>query len=261
MPGWSPELYAANTAHMRVHDNELLEQLTIDPGWRVLDLGCGVGELADVLASIVPDGRVIGIDASPSMISVASRRTRPNLEFMVCKAQDLRACFPDPAQFGLVVSTAVFHWIPEGEHPAILRELRRLLRPGGLLRAEFGGHGQIAAARAILNAESSRLGGPVDPWFFPDEATYRGLLAGAGFVFDPIRVRLVHQRRRFPDAERLLGWLRSQVLIAYEAQMPEEAASAFRARVEDRAVRELRRPDGSYDQDYVRLHVWASVPG
>jgi trans-aconitate methyltransferase len=254
---WDGALYAANTAHHRVFDDTFLGGLSVSSKWRILDLGCGAGDLSEHLANLATDGYVLGIDASPSMIAAAEHRQRPNLEFMVCSAQDLTRRF---GRFDLVVSTAVLHWIPQRDHPNVLTRIRSVLKPGGILRAEFGAQGQILRARRILAEESVALRGISDPWYFPAVEPYRRLLIEAGFRLDEGWVRLRRQRRPLPDRDALIGWLRSQVSIAYEAGMQPADIVKFRRRVEARAIAELRRPDGSYDQDYVRLDLLAKAP-
>jgi hypothetical protein len=150
---------------------------------------------------------------------------------------------------------ATLHWVPAEEQATVLAGVARVLRPGGVLRADLGGVGQIAAARAVLDEISRRHGGPASPWCFPAPEAYRALLDGAGL--QARRVRLVHQRRPFPDAAAFEGWLRSQVLPAYLPGVPAAARSAFTAACVQEGAERLRRDDGSYDQDYVRLDVLA----
>ena len=71
------------------------------------------------------------------------------------------------------------------------------------------------------------------------------------------RVRLVRQRRAMPDRAALLGWLHSQVFPAYRDITD---IQGFIATAQQRAIAELRRTDGSYDQDYVRLDLLAHRP-
>lgn len=253
---WDGRLYAEHTAHHRTNDANILADLRPPAEGTVLDVGCGVGDLTERLTELVPHGRVLGVDADPSMVEQAARRARPGLEFAVAPVQDLGAV-ADDASVDLVVSTACLHWVPATDQPAALGELARVLRPGGTLRIDMGGAGQIAATRELLDAVSESLGGPASPWFFPTPEEYRELLAQAGFDVEGARVRLLHQRRPVPDEAAVLGWLRSQVLLAYTARMDGPTAAAFTAEVERRAG-ELRREDGSYDQDYVRLDVLAT---
>lgn len=256
-PRWDGSLYADNTAHHRGFDNAVLDGIDVPGDARVLDLGCGVGDFTLRLADIVPDGAVLGVDAAPDMVRVAgSRSDRANADFLTAPAQQLATVVAETS-FDAVVSVATLHWIPEADHPGVLDQIRRVLRPGGLFRAEFGGAGQISAARTLLDEEARAFGGTSVPWFFPDADDYRALLDASGFSMRAGWVRLVHQRRSIPDADALLGWLRSQVLVGYDAVLPAAAVERFRRRAESRAVSELRRVDGSFDQDYVRLDLRA----
>jgi hypothetical protein len=138
----------------------------------------------------------------------------------------------------------------------VLAGAARVLRPGGVLRADLGGAGQIAAARAVLDAVSARHGGPASPWCFPEPEAYAALLRAAGLTVQ--HARLVRQRRSFPDAAAFEGWLRSQVLPAYLPAVPEGAREAFAAECLREGLARLQRDDGGYDQDYVRLDVLAT---
>lgn len=246
-------LYAANTAHHRAYDDAVLDGVPLVPGADVLDLGCGSGDLTARLAGLVAPGRVTGVDVSPSQTAHAAA-TVPAATFVTGRAQDVGSLFA-PASFDVVVSVATLHWVPASEQPQVLAGVARVLRPGGVLRADLGGAGQIVATRAVLDEVSARHGGPASPWCFPEPEPYAALLDAAGL--EVRRVRLVRQRRPFPDAAAARGWLRSQVLPAYLPGVPPAAREAFTAQALGEAVDRLRRDDGSYDQDYVRLDVLA----
>jgi trans-aconitate methyltransferase len=252
---WDAALYAANTAHHRRHDDDFLGGLALPGGARVLDVGCGVGDFTTRLATLGPGVEVLGVDADPGMVATAARHASPSVRFAVCRAQQLDRVVPADS-IDAVFSVAVLHWVPAADHAGMLAQVRGVLRAGGLFRAQFGGHGQIAAVKAILDQESARLGGGPAGWYFPAPAAYRPLLAAAGFaVPDDGWVRLLPQVRRFETAAEMLGWLRSQTFPAYEPALPAAAVAEFRRRAEDRAVAELRRADGSYDLDFVRLDL------
>jgi trans-aconitate methyltransferase len=257
-PRWDGALYAANTAHHRRHDEDFLRGVTFRRGARVLDIGCGVGDLTARLAQLAVDGEVVGIDADADMVATARQRSAAaGVRFAVCRAQELDRLLPADSVH-VAVSVAMLHWVPAAEHPTVLAQVRRVLRPGGLFRAEFGGSGQIAAVHALLDEESAGVGGGPARWFFPTVERYSQLLEDAGFSVPPAGwVRLVRQRRRIPDEEAFLGWLRSQVLVAYDPVVPAAQLRRFRAAAEERALSQLRRHDGSYDQDFVRLDLLA----
>jgi ubiquinone/menaquinone biosynthesis C-methylase UbiE len=102
----------------------------VKPGQRVLDVGCGTGYFAALLADAVgPDGQVVGIDASPEMIEYARReRGRANCQFQVGTAESLSLA---SEQFDVVVSSLFMHHLPADLQPTALAEMQRVLRPGG----------------------------------------------------------------------------------------------------------------------------------
>ncbi|HSV68248.1 MAG TPA: class I SAM-dependent methyltransferase [Mycobacteriales bacterium] len=265
-PRWDAELYAEHAGHHRRHDDGMLRELRIAPDAHIVDLGCGVGDLTAKLAGLVPRGRVLGVDADPGMVALARSRSGAvpagagNLSFEVCPAERISAVIPGES-VDLAISRAVLHWVPERLHPPLLAGVFGVLRPGGVLRAELGGAGQIAALREIVDEESVRRGGHASPWYFPTPAEYEPRLRDAGFHLSGCGwVRLVRQRRSFPAERDLIGFLRSQIFLAYDGGMPADAVPEFRARCEQRAVAELRRSDGGFDLDFVRLDLLVRRP-
>jgi trans-aconitate 2-methyltransferase len=260
LPPWDAS-YADNTTHHRVYDEAYLATTPIEPADRLLDLGCGSGDFTRIVADLVPDGEVVGLEPQALLLAEARARAGTNQTFVEGPVQHLARLLPDDAAFDGVFSRAAMQWVPMADHPGYLAEVRRLVRPGGWFRLEMGGAGNIRLAASVIEQIALAHGGPHAPWSFPDAGLYLDLLEAAGFVVDPSRgdyVRTVAQRRAF-DAESLVGWLRSQCYQGFEIAMPPDAHESFRAEVEAR-LDELRRPDGSYDQTYVRLDALAHRP-
>lgn len=256
-PRWDPALYAANTGHHRAFDQWFLESTPLAAGQRIVDLGCGSGDFTRVLAAEVGDGVVVGVDPNAGFVEEAARRARPNQRFVVGSAQTLAEVLGDE-RFDGVVSRAALQWAPCADQPLIARQVLAVLRPGGWFRLDMSGEGNIARVVRLLDDVAERFDGPRMPWCFASPSTAFETLEEAGFDLDTGHVRSVVQRRPF-DAATLWGWLESQVLIAYEARMPEASHQAFRATVRGR-LDELRRADGTYDQTFVRLDVLAHRP-
>ncbi len=112
----------------------IADVIPAQPGDAVLDVGCGTGDLAFVLAERVgANGSVAGIDASPEMIARAqrkARRRRSPVDFQVALAQSLP--FADQ-RFDHVVSSLAFHHLPGDLKRQALLSIARVLKPGGRL--------------------------------------------------------------------------------------------------------------------------------
>jgi ubiquinone/menaquinone biosynthesis C-methylase UbiE len=246
LPTWDGARYAANTGHHRVYDQLFLDTLPVRAGDVVLDLGCGSGDFTAIVAALVPDGQVVGLDPQPSLLEEARRRAAPNQRFVEGAVQQLGGLLPVAESFDAVMTRAVLQWVPLADHPAVLADAFRLLRPGGWYRAEFGGAGNIPV---ILRC----------PWTFADVGPYLELVEQAGFDLADGFLRLTPQRRHF-DRGTLMGWFHSQAVQAYTTTMDAEAGAAFVRGVESR-FDELARWDGTFDQTFVRMDLLARRPG
>ncbi|MEU7629881.1 methyltransferase domain-containing protein [Nocardia sp. NPDC049220] len=155
------------------------------PGASVVDIGCGPGDLARVLACQA--GRVTGVDPSDQMIGYATARSRglANCRFELGTAQSLP--LPDTS-VDVVTSTFAMHHIPAAYRPAAVAQMFRVLRPGGrllladthptgpILRSVMRVMARVAVHRA--HAAARDLGDPVSA---VDIRGYRDMLRAAGF--------------------------------------------------------------------------------
>jgi trans-aconitate methyltransferase len=248
---WDPDLYSARAAFVHRIASDLVDLLGPQPRERVLDVGCGTGELTSAIAKA--GASVVGLDASAEMIEAARRRwpisPAHRLTFVVGDGEALAYT----EEFDAVFSNAALHWMPRAD--LVAKGMARALCPGGRLVAEFGGKGCIATVHSAVDAALRRLG--EDPrtwirWYFPDVAEYVGVLSAAGFD-----VSLAHRFDR-PTAlegeDALVDWMR--LFLAPLAAHLGTRWTAFAGEIERACAPALRR-EGGWLLDYVRLRVVA----
>ncbi|KAL2867575.1 class I SAM-dependent methyltransferase [Aspergillus lucknowensis] len=119
----------------------LLQELPVIPGAHILDIGCGTGLLAAHIASLAaPHGRVVGIDPLTKRIDLARKKISPDLEgtlsFEYGLAQDLSRFGNE--SFDIAVMNSVMPWLTTEQQQKTLREVFRVLKPGGCLGVAGG---------------------------------------------------------------------------------------------------------------------------
>ncbi len=253
---WKGDQYASASGHHRAADAWFLERHSPARTDVVVDLGCGTGEFTAELASLVPDGRVIGVDSDPSMLDSARRHAGGNLTFIQAAAEDVDEVV-DAGSVDVVVSRAMLHWLPAGSRPRLFAAVLQVLRPGGVLHAEGASVGNIRTINALLTDLAQRHRIPVPPPF-PDPAEIFEEVERAGFDVPAGGVRAVAQRRTF-STEQLAALLRSQAILVLTRHVSADVAATIE-REALAGMERLRRHDGSYDQTFVRLDVLARKP-
>jgi SAM-dependent methyltransferase len=142
-PVWDTECSQPETTRQRLA--ALDGELGLAPGLRVLELGCGTGQITDWLAGRVRPGRVVGADFSPAMLA-AARRRGVDAEFRLL---DICAGEPAAGEFDLVLCFNAFPHFRD--QPLALRRITRCLKPaGGLTILHLAGSAQINTFHAGL---------------------------------------------------------------------------------------------------------------
>lgn len=241
---WNTSLYETNHAFVWQYGESLLEVLAPQAGERILDLGCGTGQLTDKLAS--RGANVVGIDNSAEMIAKA-RQNYPLLQFEIANAQSFQ--FDQP--FDAVFSNAVLHWIKAPD--AVISCVRQALKPGGRFVAEFGGKGNVEAIVTALSHVLNQPDSIVNPWYFPSIGDYATRLEQRGF---DVTVAVLFDRPTPLSGEAgIANWLQ-MFAGSLLAGVPLEERSAVIQAVEDQLRPTLYR-DGGWFADYRRLRLVA----
>jgi trans-aconitate 2-methyltransferase len=246
---WDAGLYSGKHAFVWEMAKDLVPLLAPKAGERILDVGCGTGQLtAEIAAS---GAEVVGVDRSPEMIEEARRKV-PNVRFEVMDARELAF----RKEFDGVFSNATLHWVKEPEKA--VAGIARALKAGGRFVAEFGGKGNVEEVMAAFRRACAALGfefsDELNPWYFPSVAEYAGLLEKHGLE---VRQAMLFDRPTpLEDQERgLLTWL-EMFGGAVLSKVRQEMRGELLGRVEQEARAELFR-DGRWVLDYRRLRVVA----
>jgi len=210
----------------------LLEAAHLRSGERVLDVACGTGIAARLAAEAVGEsGAVTGVDLNPLMLAVARRvaaegpSTHAAIEWRQANAEELP--LPDES-FDAVMCSISFQFF--GDKVAALRQMRRVLAPGG--RVVLSAPGPIPPVFEALDEVIGRHMGAEASMFVRavfavhDPAEVRDLLQRAGFgdveaVHRPLRLRVE------PPADFLWQYVQSTPLSAAAAQLDDDARAAL----------------------------------
>lgn len=249
LQAWDPSHYDRAGAFVPRLGADLIELLAPRAGERILDLGCGTGDLTERLRQ--SGAHVVGLDASPEMVSEA-RRKYPELELVVADGQALTY----DGEFHAVFSNATLHWLPRADDVA--RGVQRALVPGGRFVAELGGARCVQTVRSAVSEALADLGvegyGPPS-WFFPTVPAYAACLERAGLW---VKSAVWFERPTLLEGEQgLESWLTLFCLPLLQAlgARREELVRAVEQRCRPRLYR-----DGGWWLDYTRLRVVAEKP-
>jgi trans-aconitate 2-methyltransferase len=223
----------------------ILDRAGLSGAETVLDAGCGSGRVTAMLIERLPEGRVIAVDGSPSMIEEVGAVLRPQDEAFVADLLEVEVEEP----VDVVFSSAVFHWVLD--HDALFANLHRALKPGGRLASQNGGAGNISRLKASSAEVMARapyathFAGFGEPWNYagPEETEER--LARAGF--GEARCWLQPWDIVPPEPAE---FLRTVCLGPYIDRLPEELREGFVADV-------MALEEEPLVLDYVRLNIEA----
>ena len=243
---WDPERYARTARFVAEYGASVLERLDPKPGERILDLGCGDGALTVEIAHA--GATVVGVDASAEQVA-ATRALGVDARVMSGDALTF------DAEFDAVFTNAALHWIKDA--PAVIAGVRRALKPEGRFVGEMGGAGNVAAVRGAMHEAVAGLGidpTTLDPWYFPDETEYGGLLKAGGFEV----LAIERFSRPTPIPGPLEDWL-DTFGESFLKALPEAERGPTKTAIADGLRPTLCGDDGKWTVDYVRLRFEARL--
>jgi trans-aconitate 2-methyltransferase len=233
MTEWNPFGYARISALQAAMATEVLALLELKGRERVLDVGCGNGKTTAEIAARLPEGSVVGVDASADMIAFAANHeaVHSNLQFAVADARQL----PYQDEFDLVVSFNALHWIPQQE--LALRSIHSALKRDGLAQLRLVPKGQRKSLEDVLEETrlSSRWAGYFrsfrDPYLHLTPEQYKALAEENGFEVAAIRVAAKFWDFQSRSAFMAFGGV---TFVEWTQHLPREDRLAFATDVLDR---------------------------
>ena len=226
---WDPEQYRKFQSERFAPFADLFDMIDVRPGLRVVDLGCGTGELTARLAEQLPGSDVLGIDASPQMLAQAQSLARSGLRFEQRAIEDVSGFWD------IVFSHAALQWVDD--HRVLIPRVLALVAPGGQIAVQMpSNHNHVSHVliRETAAEEPFRtaLGGwsRIVPVLPIDE--YAEILYANGatdvIVFEKIYPHVL------ADSDAIADWVKGTALVPYLERLPSDLREPFMTRYRDK---------------------------
>ena len=256
---WDPDRYHRFRAQRARPFRDLLALARPCPGGRLLDLGCGSGELTAEAAATLGAAETIGLDTSPAMLETAAAVEAPGVRFELGDLARPEA----PGHWDVVLANVSLQWVPD--HDDVLADWRARLAPGGQLAVQVPAnpdHPSHLAITEVLHSEPffSLLDGapPPDPLLsVRSPEHYAELLWRLGAQDQVVRLQVYGME--MPDVGAVADWTSGTALNRVRAVLDDEQFAEFDRRYRDLLATELG--DASpYFYAFKRILMWAVFP-
>lgn len=221
---WNPETYLRFADQRGRPFFDLLARVGAESPRRVVDLGCGPGNLTQHLMRRWPDAIVEGLDSSTEMVAAARERG------ITARVGDI-STFVIPSDTDVVVSNAALQWIPE--HPELLMRWAESLDPGAWIAVQVPGNFDApshAAIRELAQLEPwAKVLGDFrfrNPKVVETPVCYAELLTAAGCDVDVWETTYIHELH---GEDPVLTWITGTALTPVRDQLTDEQWREFRA--------------------------------
>jgi trans-aconitate 2-methyltransferase len=254
---WNPDVYLEFADHRGRPFFDLLSRVAANSPRRVVDLGCGAGNLTVTLGERWPDAAIEALDGSPEMVAAARERG------IDATVGDIADWTPRP-ETDIVVSNAALQWVPD--HVELMVRWAGALPAGAWIAMQVPGNFDAPSHQAVREvgrsapfAESLRD----MPWreahVVVTPARYAGVLTDAGCAVDAWETTYVHQ---LTGETPVLDWLTGTALTQVKSRLTEEAWQRYREAIIPLLAQAYpARADGTTFFPFRRIFVVARVGG
>ena len=256
---WDPDQYHRFQAERARPFHDLVALLQPVDRPRVVDLGCGTGELTVALHRATGASETIGVDRSPAMLAKAAEHAAPPaLHFTEGDIGDFPA--GDGGRYHVVFANAALQWVPD--HPSVLARWTSALTDDGQLAVQVPANAdhpshrtarEVAESAPFLEAfdEAGPPPDPVDSVLKPEQ--YACLLDDLGFRRQHVRLQVYGVR--LPSSADIVEWVKGTNLTRFQSRLPDELFAAFVERYRTRLL-EVVGERSPYFYAFKRILLW-----
>ena len=247
--------YEKASSHQKEWGRQLIAELNLQGSEKVLDLGCGDGTLSVQISELLPNGKVVGIDASQGMIDSALPKAKENLSFLQMDINHLSFV----EEFDVIFSNATLHWVKN--HQKLFHNVGRSLHTNGRVRFNFAGDGncsnffKVIREAIVLDNFAEYFSNFKWPWFMPTVDEYSALAESSGLR--NVNVWGENADRYFPNVETMIKWIDQPSLVPLLPYIPIEKQTIFRELVINRMIEKTRQDDGRCFETFRRINILA----
>jgi trans-aconitate 2-methyltransferase len=253
---WNPAQYGRFQSERSRPFFDLLGLVRPRPGMRVVDLGCGGGELTREMHRTLTARETIGVDTSAAMLAGTGVLAEEGLRFEEADLREFAARDEVRGVFDLMLSNATLQWLPE--QAAVIEQLTAMLTAEGQIAVQVPSnedHLSHAVAREVAAESPFRdaLGGHVRRFSNLTPEGYSVLLDRLGFREQHVRLQVY--LHHLPSREGVVEWVRGTLLTDYEKRLPADLFAVFVERYRERLLPQL---DDSqpFRYPFKRILVW-----
>lgn len=219
---WNPAQYHQFQKDRFAPFEDLFQLIKVREGLRVVDLGCGTGELTRKLADRLPSSDVLGVDSSAEMLQRARELKRDGLRFQQGSVQEVEG------NWDLVFSHAAIHWIDD--HRALVPRLLSLVSPNGQLAVQLPSNHTHPTHKLIIEiAAEEPFRSALKGWNRTSPVLeineYAELLHANGAreitVFEKVYPSLLE------NSDAMAEWTKGSTLVPYFERLPENLHEPF----------------------------------
>jgi len=219
---WDPNCYSKFRNERQKPVEDLFKLINIREGMSVIDLGCGTGEITEMISNLLPGSTVLGIDSSFDMLTKAKERERPDLQFERGSIEDVSR------EWDLIFSNASLQWV--NNHDALIPKLFSHIRNDGQLVVQIpSNHNHPSQSLLAILAQEEPFKQALRGWARTSPVLsidrYAELLFMAGgsdiTVFEKVYPHVL------TDVNSILDWMRGTAVLPYFECLPEKIHEQF----------------------------------